>query len=93
MELESDEAINFLDLTIRKNSLAFKIYHKPTHTDMLIHNSSMHPYVHKLAAFHSYIHRLVSTPLSTEDFQCELKFIKQLAVNNVGKLNRSNGTK
>ena len=48
---------------------------------MLIHKSSMHPYVHKLAAFHKYIHRLVSTPLSSDYFQYELKFIK-LAVDN-----------
>ena len=49
---------------------------------MVIHNTSAHPYSHKLAASHSFIHRLNSIPLLDSDFQKELNIIKQIAVNN-----------
>ena len=49
---------------------------------MVIHNTSVHPYAHKLAAFRFYIHRLLNTPLSIEDYNSELNIIKQIAVNN-----------
>ena len=49
---------------------------------MVIHSSSMHPFSHKLAAFRSYIHRLVNVPMSQENFQVELNIIKQIAINN-----------
>ena len=38
--------------------------------------------MHKLAAFCSYIHRLLNIPLSPENYQKELSFTKQIAVNN-----------
>lgn len=84
MEFEENNKINFLDLTIKKhqNKLKFEIFHKPTHIDTVIHNSSAHPFANKLAAFHSYIHRLINVPLSDSDFQKELNIIKQIAVNN-----------
>ena len=84
IELESDNSINFLDLNITKNNnkLSFEIFHKPSQTDMVIHNSSAHPFSHKLAAFRSYIHGLVNVPMSQENFQIELNIIKQIAINN-----------
>ncbi len=83
-ELEIDNKINFLDLTISKtdNKFTFKIFHKPTQTDMITHNSSAHPRSHKHAAFHSYIHRLTTVPLEKAEFMNELNFIKQVAFNN-----------
>ena len=84
MEREANNSINFLDLTITKieNKLSFSIFHKPTHTDMIIHKNSLHPYTHKLASFHCYIHRLLNIPLSPIDYEKELQIIKQIAVNN-----------
>ena len=84
MEIESNNSINFLDLTISKHSNFhdFAIFRKPSHTDMVIHNSSYHPRSHKLAAFHSMIHRLSSVPLNNDNFSSELNIIKQIAVNN-----------
>ena len=84
MEMEQNNSINFLDLTITKsnNKLEFSIFHKPTQTDMVIHNSSIHPYSHKLAAFRCYIHRLINTSMSQVSFKTELNLIKQIAVNN-----------
>ena len=84
IEKEIDKSINFLDLTIKRenNKHIFSVFHKPTHTDTTIHNNSCHPVQHKLASFHSMIHRLISLPLNQENFQKELNIIKQIAVNN-----------
>ena len=84
LEIESNNSLNFLDLTISKlsNKHCFQIYRKPTHTDCTINFHSSHPWPHKLAAFNSMIHRLITIPLSQENFLSELKIIKQIAVNN-----------
>lgn len=84
IEREIDNSIDFLDLTIKKenNKHNFSIFHKPTHTDTTIHNSSNHPIQHKMAAFYSMIYRLISIPLQPIDFQKELNLIKQIATNN-----------
>ena len=84
VEFENNSSINFLDLTISRdnNGLVFDIFHKPTHTDTTIHNTSLHPYSQKLASFYTYIHRLINLPLSKENFEKELNLIKQIAVNN-----------
>ena len=53
LEIELNNSINFLGLTITKtnNTHTYKIYRKPTTSDMVIHNSSNHPTQHKHAAF------------------------------------------
>ena len=84
IELESQNSINFLDLTVtrEKDKHVFSVFRKPSHTDTVIHNSSCHPIQHKLAAFNSMIHRLISLPLNEQNFQIELNIIKQIALNN-----------
>lgn len=84
LEIEQNGSINFLDLTITKenNKHDFSIFHKPSHTDITIHNKSNHPYCHKISAFNSFIHRLINIPLSEQNYNKELNIIKQLAVNN-----------
>lgn len=84
IELESDNSINFLDLNIRRESYrhVFSIFHKPSHTDLIINAKSYHPKQHKLAAFNSMIHRLVNTPMTEADYNKELNIIKQIAINN-----------
>ena len=76
--------LNFLDITLTNvdNKLQFNIFHKPTHTDMVIHNSSLHPFPQKLASFRCYIHRLLTIPLNHNNFLNELNLIKQIAINN-----------
>jgi hypothetical protein len=81
--LELQQQINFLDISIHKtNSLEFSKYRKPTQTDHAISNLSNHPRPHKLAAFNCYVHRLLNIPLSKENFNNEVKIIKQIAYNN-----------
>jgi hypothetical protein len=49
MGRESKSSINLLDLTInnKNGQLKFKIYRKPTTTDLIIHNASCHQFEHK----------------------------------------------
>ena len=44
MEMEADNQISFLDVSVKKNAGTFttKVYRKPTHTDLYIHYSSHH---------------------------------------------------
>lgn len=83
-ELEENGSLNFLDLTIANvnSKHQFKIYRKPTHTDTVIPCNSTHPWQHKLAAFHCYVHRLLTVPLSKEHFDSELNTIYQIAISN-----------
>ena len=84
LEVESNQKINFLDLTITKTfeKLEFSIYRKPTQTDHLIPYHSNHPQQHKMASFHCYINRLLNIPLSTEYYKKLINILKQLAYNN-----------
>ncbi|XP_049945748.1 uncharacterized protein LOC126427904 isoform X2 [Schistocerca serialis cubense] len=84
-ELQNDKReLNFLDLTIsiEDNSFHFNIFRKETYSDNVIPSDSTHPKAHKLAFFHSAIHRMVTTPLSPADQKKELNVIKAIAVNN-----------
>lgn len=84
LETEENHSINYLDLTIFKdeNALRFKIYRKPTTTAQTIHASSHHPYNQKMAAYNSFVHRLLSVPLNQEDYNDEVATIKYIAVQN-----------
>ena len=83
MELECNGCLNFLDLSVRKenNSLTYKVYRKPTTTDMVINAHSYHPETQKLAPFNAFIHRLLSIPLCSNDYQEEINTIKYIAIN------------
>ena len=80
-EEEVEASLPFLDVKVTKmgNSLEFDVYRKPTNTQRCIPASSCHPNQHKLAAFHSMIHRACNLPLSEESLSRELKYIKDTA--------------
>ena len=86
MELEHENTINYLDLTISKNhdtnQLTFEIYRKPTATDTIIHATSNHPQQHKIAAIRHLITRLEHTPLTKKGYNQELNTIYNIATNN-----------
>ena len=81
--------INFLDLTITnvQNRFDFGICRKTTATDILIHGSSFCSFPHKVAAFNSFIHRMVSLPLSPSAFAKEASILRQLAHSNSININ------
>jgi hypothetical protein len=89
MELEENQSINFLDLTISHNEdiHEFKIYRKPTYTDTVIPHESCHPQSHKMATFNSMVDRLLKIPQSPQNFNKESKIIMNIAMNNGFKEN------
>ncbi|KAG8334141.1 hypothetical protein J6590_108662 [Homalodisca vitripennis] len=89
-EIENENQLPFLDLLIMKNTnghFEFDIYRKPTQNDRFIPVDSFHPPSQKRAAFHNLIHRLLHTPLSTENYKKEVKKIKETALFNGYKTN------
>lgn len=84
LETECTGTLNFLDLTIKKkdNKLQFSIYRKPTTTDHTIHATSYHSQSVKMSAYNSLVHRLLSVPLSVEDYANEVNIIKHIATVN-----------
>lgn len=76
--------LNFLDISIRleEGLHKFSVFRKPTYTDVVIHNSSNHPTSHKFASFYSMIHRALSVPMNSHDFQKEKSIIYAIAESN-----------
>ena len=66
LEMEKDNGINFLDISIFKDNdtIQFKIYRKPTTTDILIPFDSNHPFEQKLSAVRYLANRLITYPLT-----------------------------
>ena len=62
-----------------ENMLDFSIYRKDTYCERLIPLDSFHDHRHKMAAFHSMIHRLTSITRSTVNYETELNYIHRLA--------------
>ncbi len=60
----------------------FKIYRKDTQTNHTLHTTSNHPYTHKMAAYNSYVHRLLNIPMNKEDFENEKHIIQHIAISN-----------
>lgn len=83
-ELEENNEINFLDVTVKRNNsnLTFNIFRKSTHTSHTINNFSNHPATHKKAAFQSMINRAIKLPLNTDNFKNELTTLKFIAKEN-----------
>ena len=81
IEEEHDNKLNYLDVTISKsnNKFTYSIYRKPTQTDLIIPNKSIHPYQHKMAAFYSMLHRMLKIPMNSIEQNKERNIIKQLA--------------
>ena len=89
MESESDNKINFLDVTIMKpnDKLTLNVYIKPTTTDSITANDSCHPTVHKLAAVRYLTNRMKLYNLSTTNKEKERRIVKQNNKNDVSALN------
>jgi hypothetical protein len=83
MELESNNKINFLDITIAKesNKLSFSVYRKPTATDTIIHARSCHPPEHKQAAVRFLMNRLNTYDLSNDNKRIEQHTIQCILKN------------
>ncbi|XP_055306468.1 uncharacterized protein LOC129570775 [Sitodiplosis mosellana] len=80
-ETEKDGKLPFLDLEVQRigGDLEFAVYHKPTSTMRTIKSDSHCPIQHKMAAYHSMVHRLFRLPLNIANFRNECKHIKETA--------------
>ena len=69
-ETETDNTINYLDVTIHKTPTNWKmaIYRKPTFTNTIIPYMSNHPTQHKFAAIRFLYNRLNTYDLPTEEY-------------------------
>ena len=87
-EVELNRKLSFLDLELNiiNNKIDISVYHKPTSTLRYITNDSHCPIQHKLAAFHSMIHRMCKLPLSISNYMKEHNYIKNAAIVNGYKL-------
>ncbi|KAL1117764.1 hypothetical protein AAG570_004079 [Ranatra chinensis] len=101
IESETDNKLNFLDLTIEKTGqkLDFSIFRKPSYPSTTIHKTSNHPTSQKQSAYRYLINRLQSYPLSPNNYKKELQIIYQTATENgfsrtdIDKLLNSNNNK
>jgi hypothetical protein len=84
MEEETDNSINFLDITIKKenNTLTTDVYRKPTTTDSIIPRDSCHPQEHKHAAIRHMINRMNTYKLNKEYKERERNTIKHIISKN-----------
>lgn len=80
-EIEENNKLIFLDLELQRNeyNIDIAIYHKPTSTLRYTPSDSYAPIQHKLAAFHSLAHRLVSLPLTLSNYITEYSYIQEAA--------------
>jgi hypothetical protein len=84
IEKETDNDINFLDITTLKEAenLSFDTYRKPTTTDTIILNDSCHPLEHKLAAINYLANRMETYNLNSINKEKGNSTIKQILYNN-----------
>jgi len=80
---ENNKKVNFLELTIIRNTPHFEIdvFRKPTTTDTTINYLSKHPQEHKLAAYRFLINRIHNLPLNKNRQNQEWQTILQIAKN------------
>jgi hypothetical protein len=80
MEQQTQNRLNYLDLMIKKNQneLDFEIYRKPASTDLIIHNTSCHPYEHTKAAINYLYNRMNTYKLTKENKEKEKEIIAQI---------------
>jgi len=76
-EIERENTLNFLDITIHKTrpNIKFSIHRKPTFTDTLIPYTSNHPSQHKYSAIRFLYNRLNSYRLEEAEYQQEVDII------------------
>jgi hypothetical protein len=84
VEMEQDNKLNFLDLTISKTAekFSFNIFRKPTTSDTIIPNDSCHPSEQKTAAIRYFANRIKSYELDQDSKQKEVDTVKQIIHNN-----------
>jgi len=83
-ELESNNQLNFLDITIHKTPTKWttSIHRKPSFTESIILQSSNHPPQHKHTALRYLHNRLNTYHLQHDEYKEELVTIHSIMLNN-----------
>jgi hypothetical protein len=83
MEQQTLNGINYLDLAITKNrkELRLGIYRKPNTTDLILRNTSHHPYEHKKSAINYLFNRMNTHGLTKENKNKEEKIMAEILKN------------
>jgi hypothetical protein len=83
-ETESDNRLNFLDITLHRtpHNWVISIHRKPTFTDTIIPYTSNHPAQHKYAAIRFLHTRLNTYHLQDEEYKEEEDTIHDILSNN-----------
>jgi hypothetical protein len=83
-DVETDNSINYLDVSIHKSPTGLKIsiFRKPTFTDTIIPYTSNHPTQHKYAAVKFLYHRLNNYNLQKQEHERELNINHNILYNN-----------
>jgi hypothetical protein len=84
IEEEQEKHINFLDITIIRETHGFiyDIYSKPTATDNIVPRESCHPHEHKLSAIRYLRNRNETYPITEQNKQKEKDVIEHILRNN-----------
>jgi hypothetical protein len=97
LEKETEGKINFLDITIHRESsgLSIEIYRKPTYTHYIILKDSCHPREHKQATTWYLYNRMNNYQLPPDKTQKEINLIQHILHNSgddtpIGKTTSSN---
>src|SRR5882724_10786693 len=83
-ESEENNTLNFLDVSIMRNNnqLSFKVFRKETNNDRYIDGLSAHSINSKYAAIANLSYRAIFMPMSFEDRELELNYIKNVCFKN-----------
>jgi hypothetical protein len=83
-DVEEENKINYLDLTIYRQEQRFSIgvSRKPTFTDVMIRNDSNHPLEHKLSGIKYALDRANKLPMNPVEKRKEINTIYTIASNN-----------
>jgi hypothetical protein len=81
---ETNNSINYLDMTINRNinAIEISVYRKPTSTGITIQHTSNHPQDHKNAAYRYYINRTITLSNIERARTQERKYILSTAQHN-----------
>jgi len=81
---ETDQSINYLDMTITRTSkdINIDIYRKPTNSNITIHQNTNHPQDHKDAAYRYYTNRMKELPNTKQAISLERISITEIARQN-----------
>ena len=82
IEEEENNSINFLDISIYKNNdICFKMYRKPTATELIIPYNSNRPLENKISAIRYLANSLINYPLNNTDKKKGYDTIKYISHN------------